>query len=735
MLQRFGSYLLVAFCASLSAAAHAQLIDDIDVRPVGNRAEATIKLAAQVRFVRSSASTNGKTLQVFFQVVQADESGGRVLEESRRSPPSAPVAPFTVSYSTLNQTSTRRLDIVFSQAVKATVRLGPDGRSFVVTLPLLSSPAERAQNTQTATALPATPTATPPSAVPSTTTTPGTSDTPALANPEAQSMLKRAKDALARKDFETALAQFNILLNLPPNETSQEAQELVGAAREGLGETKKARAEYDLYLKLYPSGEGANRVREQLKALDQTPTASAGAAPGTRGGTDVALTQRPTIRSVWGSLSQSYYGGQSRIDTSNIIVTPATNATTIDQQTLTGTDQSSLVTNADVNARIRSGQWETRLAVRDTYTWSFLKGSASRNRLTAAYADVRNQVDQYGIRVGRQSPSGAGVLYRFDGLSGSYNFSPIWKGGVVVGTPAETTLGERKLFYGASIDADGLITNLGTTFYAIEQRVGSNTDRRAIGSELRFNNERVNTIGTIDYDVVFRRLNIGSVQATYTVPEGITVNALYDYRASPPLQLTNGLFGLGVLSVKEALALASLTAAQQYADALTPVSRVALLGFTLPVSKVWQIGLDYRISSVSGTGATPAFPATPATGNIKTISGQAIGTGIWGTSDVLVVSGSYLNAPTYTGYLVAVNPRFVFGANWTLEPILRWYRQTEKTGSTLVRWSPTLRNIYKWSEKISLEAEASWELGRVDSPLTQEKSNRFFYYVGYRYDF
>lgn len=716
MSKRIAWWLLVIIHLVFAGSVRAQLVDDVEVRAVGNRAEATLKLAAQVRLVRTAVSSNGKTLQIFFQITQADESVARIVEEARRSPPNAPTAPFTVMYSPLNQTGVRRVDVVFTQPVKPTVRLGSNGRSFVLTLPLLRSPADSA-------AVAAAPVTSPAPAA-----TPEPLPPVPVASAETRSILDRAKAALERKDYETALAQFNILLNQPPNETSQEAQELAGVAREGLGETKKARAEYDLYLKLYPTGDGATRVRERLKALDRLPVAGAASSGG-------AAAARPSSTTVWGSVSQSYYGGQSKIDTSTIIYTPATNATVIDQQSITGADQSSLVTSVDANARIRSGDWETRLALRDTYTLSFLKDVASRNRLTTAYADVRNQTDRYGFRFGRQSPTGAGVLYRFDGLTASYNFSPVWKTAFVAGTPSEVTPGERKVFYGASLDAEGLVPNLGATVYAIEQRAGSYADRRAVGSELRYNTERVNAIGTFDYDVLFRRVNIGSMQATYNLPDVVTINALYDYRASPPLQLTNGLMGLGVPMLSDVLAQVNMSTAQRYASALTPISRVAMLGFTVPVTKSWQTGLDYRISSVGGTGATPAFPASPATGQIKTISGQLIGTGVWGASDVFVVNGSYLSAPTYNGWLVALNPRFVFATNWTVEPILRWYRQSDKTGAKLTRWSPTLRGSYRWSDKISIDAEASWEIGKSTSALVNESSNHLFYYIGYRYDF
>lgn len=68
------------------ASASAQLIDDIEVRAVGSRAEVTIKLAAQIRLVRNAVSANGKTLEVF-QITQSDEAVARIVEEARKVAP------------------------------------------------------------------------------------------------------------------------------------------------------------------------------------------------------------------------------------------------------------------------------------------------------------------------------------------------------------------------------------------------------------------------------------------------------------------------------------------------------------------------------------------------------------------------------------------------------------------------------------------------------------------------
>ena len=83
----------------------------------------------------------------------------------------------------------------------------------------------------------------------------------------AKELMTAGKAAMAAGEYENATQMFNRLLNLPPNEYSQEAQELVGNSREKNGDFAKAQIEYDLYLKLYPGTEGALRVNTRLAAI------------------------------------------------------------------------------------------------------------------------------------------------------------------------------------------------------------------------------------------------------------------------------------------------------------------------------------------------------------------------------------------------------------------------------------------------------------------------------------
>ena len=79
--------------------------------------------------------------------------------------------------------------------------------------------------------------------------------------------MAKGRNALQQGDHGIAIDAFNKLLLLPPNKFTQDAQELIGVARERSGQNFKAKLEYEHYLKTYTSGEGVARVKERLAEI------------------------------------------------------------------------------------------------------------------------------------------------------------------------------------------------------------------------------------------------------------------------------------------------------------------------------------------------------------------------------------------------------------------------------------------------------------------------------------
>lgn len=713
----------VVLAAALAAAtaARAQVLEDVAVRRDGDLAVIEVRFAGKVQYLRSSLDARRRSLQVFFRPLERDSDGSRTVEEFRRPPPNELVPRFTVTFPIQPAAGDQRLDIAFEQRVDAKVRAGADNRTVRIELPapkLATAPpapsaAPPAAGTPSAAATPPPAAAAPPGAA------------PAEGDGPAQVALARA--ALEAGRLDEAVGRLNGALNLPPNTASREAQELIGVVRERRGELARAKVEYELFLKLHPQGADADRVRTRLAALAGTPAARAAPAAAPPSG------PRST---VWGSVSQAYFGGQIRSDSQVRVVTPATDATTIDTLSISGTEQSAIVTNIDANARFSGADWDHRLVLRDTHTASFLKDQPSRNRLTSLYAESRYDPARITTRFGRQSSTLGGILGRFDGAIAGIELWPRVRLSAVGGRPVDlfdTTL--QPAFYGMAMDFDGVGERWSGTAYAIQQGLQGRTDRRALGAEARYFDARRSLVGFIDYDASFRVVNIAMLQGNWQLERGTAFNLLADFRRTPPLQLSNALLAGRGLAFADYLDTFGEPQARRDAKDATPISRLFYVGVTQPLTSKWQLGADVRVSSLSATPGIGLLPGTRGTGMVYTYSLQAIGSSLFGNGDVTLLNASRLTGAVNRAFSTGIAERLTLGERWVVEPSLRWYHQRDDLDVSVGRISTGLKLSYKVRETLLLDAEVNWERTRTEGESADNVTARRFYYLGYRWAF
>lgn len=547
---------------------------------------------------------------------------------------------------------------------------------------------------------------------------------------QAAALMPKAQEALTAANYELAINSFNKILLLPPNTYSQEAQELIGVARERNGELAKAKAEYDLYLKLFPDGPGADRVRQHLAQL-KVP------APGAR---KVKARDATVVKTVTGSFSQFYYGGQTQTQTA--FNTPTTSGTS----SLTSTDQSALRSQLDLKGLYRDADADQKLVFRGDDTRSFLDTRPNRSRVLSAYYDYKGYQNGFSAKVGRQTPTSGGVLGRFDGAQLGYEFAPDWRANVVAGMPVDfPSLDTDRKFWGVSLDADNLTDHLRAKTYFIDQTADGIVDRRAVGLEVGFFDARGSASSLLDYDVSYRALNIGTLQANWQSEGGSSYNFGLDYRRSPPLTTTAALYNGAVTGmspiptrINQLLQTASEDQIRTWARDASAISKSVTAGFLTPLYETWQLGGDFSLSS---TGALPGqtlddgtvIPPTPATGNIYVYSLRAIGSSLLMPNDVNVFSLSLNQGETYHGELFVYNNTTRLG-RWTLEPSFKYYQQQADPNTDLVRWTPEMHLSYLWKDNLSLEADYTYEHGTTTSPGNKDVSQQHFFYVGYRWD-
>ncbi len=712
----------VLFVPSL---ARAELLDEILVQRVGDDAVIEVRFSLRVQYLRHFPKEEGDVLRVNVALVAVDGLPPLAVREIRRSPQNDLLPPFTVTY----PDQSGAVLIEFAKPVKFKVGPGSDTRAIRIRVPLppgKTPPPKRTLDDATTGAgksatgielgTPGPLLPVPPTPAPSGKTAP-----PGSVEAEAAQLMVQARSAIEAKDYASAIDALNRVLNLPPHPMSQEAQELVGVARQLNGETAKARAEYELYLKLYPEGDGAVRVRDRLAGL------GSGVEQGRK---DVGVSEsRGVEKMLYGSLSQYYYNGATKIDTSDKApLLP-------NSEQFTFTDQSTLISSVDLTGRVRSDTSDARIVVRDTYSADFLDDGENENRLYAAYVELERKDWGLSLVGGRQSPPTGGVVERFDGGYIRKSLGRWLRVFGLAGEPIVYDIDSDRFFYEGGVEIGRSGDPWGLTLYGFEQTIDGIADRRTVGGEFRYFSNGASVYSLVDYDVLYEDLNIMLTQGNWQNSHRTSVNIIIDRRKTPTLQTANALIGEPVTSIQELLDRGvTEEILRDRARAVTADSTLYLLGITQTLSGHWQVGGDVRANRVSATEGTSLLPPAPDTGWIYTYTLQTTATAIFSRADVNVLSVGFIEAPTYSGPLVLLSNTTSW-RNWRIEPAIRYYDQNDEAGTKLTRINGGLRLSYRIRNSVSLEAEAGYELTKTDSTFAEDETRREFYSIGYRWDF
>lgn len=545
----------------------------------------------------------------------------------------------------------------------------------------------------------------------------------------AAELLERGRQALLARNYESAINLLNQLLLLPPTPASQDAQELIGVAWERAGNTARARTEYQLYLRLFPKGEGADRVTQRLASLEggELPTPPSGATAAV----PAPAPTRPPPRTFSGSIAQYYYGGVAR---SQSLVNLTTG---VDQQTLTRTTQSAIVTSADLNARFNQDESETRLVLRGTGATNLSTESRNNSLLNSAYVDYRRTQSGMAVRVGRQSAISGGLIGLFDGVSAVIPVRTGLKIDLMGGVPANTLVSApSQRLMAAMVEMDGLVEGWGGNLYIVDQTVDGFLNRRALGAEIRYSTDNYSVYSLFDYDTNFKTWNAVTLQGSFQAPAQSVVTVFFDERKAPSLQLTNALITTGDTSLKNYLAGHSLDEARAAALGITAIAKQALVSLSRPISEHWQMGVDLRYSQIGALPAVGNFDATPATGAQLGASAQVTGSNLYSTRDLSSFGLTVVHTPQFKGAQFTYNNLTgLRGNDLTLEPSIRFYGQKSNDGLKLRRVTPGVRATYRASRRASLVGESIVEFSNTDGPSGTDSTRSVYFTLGYRYEF
>lgn len=723
----------IAACifAGFSATAHAQFIDDVELRQEGANAVLQVRFVTPVLYSKSISARASDLVQAFYTVLPTRDQISDVISE-RRLAAAGDIPSISVTDESDNSTaqanSSRKLVIRFAAPVRFRVRAGRDNRSIEVVFEGLGSSVRMA--------------AAAPLAPLTLATVLGGATTPSQASVEieasATALLTTAQSAFDAGQYPAATESLNKLLDLPPNSSSRRAQELVGLARLKAGDPTRAAKEFELFLKLYPQGADSDRVRQMMPSLPSVQATTAGPKKVVE-----------ATSSTNGSVSMFYYGGKSNVRSQEFQDSVLGGLPVLQSDTtLSATDQRQLQTNVDLNWRYRDAEKDMRFVFRDNYSLDQIK-DVGKQRLSALYFDYRSMLNGTSMRLGRQSPNGGGVLYRFDGIQAGYTFQPKWKVNAVFGQPSDTLLDTSRKFYGMSVDAEALTKELSGSAFVIEQVIDGETDRRGVGADLRYFSGGVSASAQLDYDLIIKGFNVAALQATWQLSESTVVNAMFDRRTTPILSLGNYLFfqDPALLAparrIQDLLGVKPIETLRDSVKGLTPYQTQAHIGGTTYIAKDWQLGADLSVTNVDAIPkVVDLLPDGQAsTGNLWSAGAQLIGTNLYSARDTHVFNLTFMGGPIYHGTLLSYNNLSGLSEKWQMEPSLKFYTQSSSDGASNDIWTAGLRAVYHVRQQVALETELTYEhsnqqgASKLTGPGSVTSSNRMNYYLGVRYEF
>ena len=543
-------------------------------------------------------------------------------------------------------------------------------------------------------------------------------------------LMAAAQAAMAANDYPKSTEMLNRLLNIPLNEYSEDAQNLIGLSREKDGDIEKAKVENELYLKLYPKGKYVAVVKKRLVGLESIKALPALGSKDKQKKKSVKEIHQNTFS---GSLSQYYYGSRSQQSEVN----------GANEKTNTNlTEQSAIVTNISATERIRHNQYDTKIVIRDTEVSNFLATAPNRNTLSAAYIEHTNKLDDYMVRVGRQLGTSQGVLGRFDGVYGRYGITPNWRIAGVYGEPAYSQGSNVKTsrhFYGAAVEFGPIAEKWNGSVYGIQQVADDIVERRALGTELRYFNGTTNWFGTIDYDTIYKEVNIAMLTGNWVAFGDYNFNLVLDHRKSPLLYGESAIpTQTGARSVGDLRNVFGLSNSTiyNYVNNTVPTSDLGMFGVLKQINSKWQVGGDVRYTKTASTPGAADVPAMPGSGTIFAYTAQAIGKGIIFNNDTTVIMGSLINDPNYDSQNLSFTDSLTLHEKWRIDSTLRYYHESRNTNLTSWKATPSVRINYYLKDNMSLEAELMADYTHTNDPVavTTTDTWREAIFLGYRWD-
>ena len=208
-----------------------------------------------------------------------------------------------------------------------------------------------------------------------------------------------------------------------------------------------------------------------------------------------------------------------------------------------------------------------------------------------------------------------------------------------------------------------------------------------------------------------------------------------DHRKSPSLTTRNAMIGPASDELRPDVRPVQPEEIEQLARDRTAQSDTYTISLSRPLGERWQWSMDLASMTLSGTLASGGVAATPDSGTDLSVATQFLGYGLFGRGDVSTLGFQYQDGSTQQTMSLGVSSQFPIGERWRLQPRLRVdQRKIDADHSTQLIYTPTLRTELE-GETLHDGLEGGAEIGSRDLGQTTEDTTRYYFSLGYRYDF
>lgn len=534
-------------------------------------------------------------------------------------------------------------------------------------------------------------------------------------------LMEDARGALIKGQYDSAVQLYIKILLTAKGLVKQQAQELLGVARERNGQLAHAKAEYEKYLNEFTKGPDAQRVRQRLAGI-----ITAAKTPKEKLKEPKHVEKEGKGKWVvknYGSLSEFYFRDQTIPEGGQVRV-----------------NRSDLRSDLDLNSRWRSDDLDVNARFTGGYLRSFLNSRPDQDSISALSMEIRSRKNGLYGKFGRQSLSKGGVFGRFDGVQGAVKLNPLVKMNAVFGYPVEsvrqTQVKTGKRFYGANFDYGTFWQKWDFNTYFINQVNNGLTDRQAVGAEARYFDPIKAFFTLFDYDVFFKALDIFLFNGHWTLPTKTTLNLILDYRKSPLLTLNNSIIGQGVTKISDIEGSFTQDQLKQLAKDRTANSKSATFGITQDLKKNLQLTAEVSVSELEGTITSGGVEGQDSSGKEYTYSTQFVSSNVLKENDVIIYGLSYSDNAQNNLYSFNLNGSFPLTQKLYFIPQFRLDYRKAKNGvdnQFIVR--PAMRVDYNFTKWMHFEIEGGIDWVNEKSFGIKQKSTETFISTGIRINF